>query len=92
MMLETARRIASGSGGFMFEADKIVEWLARLPLAADAALIEDWPGWSPGRQASIATAVLRDGYTAEAAAGLWETNPQTVRAVVAAHRMILRRT
>jgi len=89
-MLDILHAIERGEGTG-FEADKLIQWCQRFPLATEAAKVQPWQDWAPETVEAIAESVLMLGRTEARTAIEYGTTPQTVTAIVADYRLRIRR-
>jgi hypothetical protein len=90
-MLDSIEQIVTAGTGMRYEVNKLADWMARLPVRAEAAKIEDWQAWPPDLLDEIADDVLLRGYTPERTALRHSTTPQTAGDIAAEARRAHRR-
>jgi hypothetical protein len=88
-MLDAVDDACAGQGTG-YSADKIYDWMRRLPLRAVAALVEPWRTWRPELLVAVAESVLMHGHSSARTAVEYGTTPETVDAIVADYRRTLR--
>src|SRR5215467_14246811 len=90
-MLDTVQAIINGTASG-YDFNKARDWIRRFPLRSTVAKINpEWPEWEATLLEEIAESVLMHGWTEHRTAVFWGTTPETVSAIVAAHKMRLKR-
>jgi hypothetical protein len=88
-MLDAVDEACAGEGT-AYSADKIYDWMRRLPLRTVAAQVQPWQTWRPELLVAIAESVLMHGRSSARTAIEYSTTPETVDAIVADYRRTLR--